>query len=292
MKIKCESIKSFHIPFINGVEAILGRYINNEFRRHIHNTYIIGIVEQGKRTITLSDGGAQVSVNEIFILNPGQVHSCSSEGQSGHSYKILSILPQTMQAIISQISEKQRKRPYFNKNHFKHDTLSKKIIQLFDVIEEPDSDIQVESEIYSFLAYLLIRFSEFPPSVCSAGAHKGAIKRVCEYIHQNVSKNLSLKKLAEIACLSPFHFQREFKKSIGITPHEYLSDTKISASKKMLLKSEDIADTANRLGFFDQSHFSRIFRKTVGIPPGKYSKINRKCEQHHEIHPSETATLK
>jgi AraC-like DNA-binding protein len=275
MKNQNESIKLFNIPFISGVEAISGQNVINEFRRHIHKTYIVGIVGQGKRIITHPDGTTQVSENEIFIINPGQVHSCSSENQSGHSYKILSISSKTMQSIASQISEKHEKIPYFKKVHYTNKELSEKFIRLFNIIEEPESDIQVESNFYSFLPYLLIYFSESPPLIYMTGEQKDSMKRVCDYICQNFTENISLKKLAGIACLSPFHFQREFKKSIGITPHEYLSDFRISESKNMLLKSEDIADIAIQLGFFDQSHFSRIFRKTVGIPPGKYCKINK-----------------
>jgi hypothetical protein len=79
MKKQSESMKSFNLPFISGVEAISGQNIINEFRRHIHKTYIIGIVTQGKRIITHPDGTTQISENEIFIINPGRVHSCSSE---------------------------------------------------------------------------------------------------------------------------------------------------------------------------------------------------------------------
>ena len=275
MKKQSESIKSFNLLFISGVEAISGQRIINEFRRHIHKTFIIGIVEQGIRTITHLDGDTRVSENEIFIINPGQVHSCSSENQSGHSYKILSISSQIMQSISSQISEKHEEIPYFKNVCYKNNELSEIFVQLFKIIEEPKSDTQIENNIYSFLAYLIRFFSEFPPSIYVTGEQKESIKRVCEYIYQNFTENLSLKKLADIACLSPFHLQREFKKSIGITPHEYLSDFRISESKKMLLGSVDIVDIATQLGFFDQSHFSRIFKKTVGIPPGSYSKINR-----------------
>lgn len=275
MKKQRESIKDFSFPFFTGVEAIIGQHIVNEFRRHIHKSYIIGIIEQGIRIITHLEGSNQVSENEAFVLNPGQVHSCSSISQSGHSYKILSVSSETMQSIASQISEKPEKRPFFTKVHYKNDALSNDIIRLFDVIEDPESDIQVESNLYSFLTYLIMSFSESPPLIYATGEQNDSIKRVCDYINKNFSKNLSLKKMADVACLSPFHFQREFKKSIGITPHEYLSDFRIRESKKMLLNSADIADIAIKIGFFDQSHFSRIFRKTVGVPPGKYLKINR-----------------
>ena len=274
MKKQNESLKSFNLPFISGVELISGINIINEFRRHIHKTYIVGLVTQGKRIIYHPGGTNQISKNEIFIINPGQVHSCSSEN-SGHSYKILSVSTKTVRSIASEISEKQEKKPYFKKLLYKSDVLYNKIIRLFEVIEEPESDIQVESEFYSFLSYLIMHFSESPPVIYTVGEQKDSIKRVCNFISNNFAGNLSLKKLAGIACLSPFHFQREFKKGVGITPHEYLSDFRISKAKNMLLKSEDIADIAIQLGFYDQSHFSRIFRNTVGVPPGKYAKINK-----------------
>ena len=277
MNKQTESILSFNLPSISGVEAISGQHIINSFRRHIHKTYIIGIVVKGERIITHPEGSNQISENEAFILNPGHVHSCSSANQSGHSYKILSIPSQTMQSIASHISETPEKQPFFKKVHYKNDVLSIAITRLFDLITDPESDIHVESTFYSFLTYLILSFSESPPLIYATGEQKDAIKRVCDYISQHYANNLSLKKLAEIACLSPFHFQREFKKSLGITPHEYLNDFRISKSKSMLLHSEDIADIATQLGFFDQSHFSRIFKKTVGVPPGKYSTMNRTC---------------
>lgn len=115
MRKQSENIKSFKIPFISGIEAITGKHIANEFRRHIHRTYIVGIVEQGKRIISYPKGSIQISKGETFIINPGQVHSCRSENLSGHSYKILSIAPRIMQSIASQISEKHEKAPYFKK---------------------------------------------------------------------------------------------------------------------------------------------------------------------------------
>jgi AraC-like DNA-binding protein/aspartate 1-decarboxylase len=275
MKRQDESIKTFNLPFESGIEAISGRHITNDFRRHIHKTYIIGMVEQGKRIITHPGGATRVAENELFIIIPGQVHSCSSEDQSGHSYKVLSVPSQAMGSIASQISEKQEESPCFNKIRYQDEGLSENFRALFGVIEGLESDIEVESKIYSFLAHLLICFSESPPLIHQPGEQRDAIKRVCGYIRQHFREHLSLKHLAEIACLSPFHFQREFKKSMGITPWEYLNDFKISESKKMLLKSGEIADTAIETGFVDQSHFSRAFRKTVGIPPGKYCKINK-----------------
>jgi AraC-like DNA-binding protein len=141
-------------------------------------------------------------------------------------------------------------------------------------MDTPESDLQLESMLFTLLAFLIRYFSALPPPLDKTQAPKDSIKQVCDYIARNFKTYISLKQLADMACLSPFHFQREFKKHIGITPHEYLSDCRIREAKKMLLKSGDIADIAIRLGFFDQSHFSRVFKKSVGVPPGKFRRTN------------------
>lgn len=269
-----ESIKTFNLPFFSGVEAIAGRHIRNEFRRHIHDSYIIGIVEQGCRIIDGQDGSIQVLENEIFVFNPGQVHACRSESPAGHSYRALSVRAEIMQSIACQISGLQEKAPFFKYVRYTHDVLCDQIRQLFAIMDAPESDLQVESMLFELLAFLIRHFSALPPPIDKSQKPTDSIKRACDYITRNYKTYMSLKQLSDVACLSPFHFQREFKKHIGITPHEYLSDCRIREAKKMLLKSGDIADIAIQLGFFDQSHFSRVFKKTVGVPPGRFRNTN------------------
>jgi len=269
-----ESIKTFNLPFFSGVEAIAGNHIRNEFRRHIHDSYIIGIVDQGARIIDGQDGSTQVLENEIFVLNPGQVHACRSESPSGHSYRALSVRAEIMQSIACQISGLPEKTPFFKYVRYTHEALSDQIKQLFAIMDAPESDLQVESMLFALLAFLIGHFSASPPPIDQTQHPKDSIKRACDYIARNYKAYMSLKQLSDVACLSPFHFQREFKRQIGITPHEFLSDCRIREAKKMLLRSGDIADIAIQLGFFDQSHFSRIFKKAVGVPPGKYRRTN------------------
>ncbi len=275
MKRRDESIHSFHPLYMPGLEVIEGRNIHNEFRRHLHQTYIIGMVTQGRRRITQMQNTVTVVEREIFILNPGQVHSCGSDNPLGHSYKIISVSAQAMQTIASQLSEKQENAPNFKNIRYNDKELVLMFESLLKTLEAPESDMQCETEVIAFLAHLLLHFSEFPPSVQCMEKTRASVEKVCRYIKQNYGKNLALKDLAEVACLSPFHFQREFTRHMGITPHEYLQDFRISQAKKRLLQSENLADIAIQSGFADQSHFSRTFKKTVGISPGRYYLLNR-----------------
>jgi AraC family transcriptional regulator len=74
--------------------------------------------------------------------------------------------------------------------------------------------------------------------------------------------------MAAAANLSPYHFARSFKRTMGITPHQYALRRRIERAKEMLLETNlPIGDVARRAGFVSPSHFSQQFKRAVGVPP-------------------------
>lgn len=88
------------------------------------------------------------------------------------------------------------------------------------------------------------------------------------YIHAHLHQPLILTELAGIAALSPHHFARVFKQATGVSPHQYILQTRIEHVKTLLLKEGlPLATIASELGFVDQSHFTRVFKRLVGMTP-------------------------
>src|SRR5437763_5958993 len=54
------------------------------------------------------------------------------------------------------------------------------------------------------------------------------VKRVCCYISENLDDSLNLDSLAKIAGFSAAHFQRAFKRTLGISPREYVDSQRIN----------------------------------------------------------------
>ena len=84
---------------------------------------------------------------------------------------------------------------------------------------------------------------------------------------------MPLAELARMAGLSPFHLVRVFEKRLGITPHAYLTQTRVERARQRLATGGRIADIAVDCGFSDQAHLTRLFKRQTGITPGKYRKI-------------------
>ena len=94
---------------------------------------------------------------------------------------------------------------------------------------------------------------------------------VTDYIHEHLNRDLTLGDIAAIAQISPYHFLRLFKQSLGVTPHQYILRSRINKAKYLLQHSEmSIADIAISVGFCDQSHLTRYFKRTFGLTPKQF----------------------
>ena len=93
------------------------------------------------------------------------------------------------------------------------------------------------------------------------------IKKVTDYIHQNIDQPLSLQKMAGIACFSLFHFHRVFTVLIGETPTEYIKRARIEKAALLLQGEKQLSATeiASRCGFSSLSLLSRNFKQHFNI---------------------------
>ncbi|WP_157944661.1 helix-turn-helix domain-containing protein [Mangrovicella endophytica] len=111
------------------------------------------------------------------------------------------------------------------------------------------------------------------PGAEAAGALPSAsrIGRAIEFIRDNLDGELTVAELAEVACLSPFHFARMFKAVTGSTPHGFVSAARLGEARRLLVQGKlSLAEIAHRSGFSSQAAFSTAFKRAVGCSPRKY----------------------
>jgi AraC family transcriptional regulator len=94
---------------------------------------------------------------------------------------------------------------------------------------------------------------------------------VLDYIGANLEGDLTLARLASIACLSRFHFSRAFKAAVGRSPHHYVGAKRLELAKQLLGKGDQpLVDIALTLQFSCQANFTRAFREATGQTPAQY----------------------
>jgi transcriptional regulator GlxA family with amidase domain len=115
----------------------------------------------------------------------------------------------------------------------------------------------------------LLKLSPAPQA--HGGLSAGAMRRVQEYMDVHLGESIDLLMLAGVAGLSLHHFAREFKQSVGVAPHHYLTRKRVERAQEMLAQTDlSLAEIAYAAGFSDQSHLARHFRHMLGTTPGEF----------------------
>jgi len=136
--------------------------------------------------------------------------------------------------------------------------------------------LYAESLFNSLAVHLLQKYATSQPQIQEYnGLAPFKLKQILELIHDSLSEEISLLELAKYLDLSQFHFCREFKKSVGVTPHHYIMQQRVKMAKQVL-KQQDlpIAEVAVECGFSNQSHLGRVFKQHTGTTPRRFRNGN------------------
>lgn len=100
------------------------------------------------------------------------------------------------------------------------------------------------------------------------------LRQIVDYIHDNLASDLTLKDLASLVGMNSYSFCRWFKRSMGVTPHQYVIQSRIEGAKFLLTHTQlTIVEIALDVGCSSHSNFTALFRKQVGITPKVYRDI-------------------
>ncbi len=102
------------------------------------------------------------------------------------------------------------------------------------------------------------------------GSHLRAVAEAARFIQQNYTRDVSLSDIAEAVHLSPFHVARLFKQALGVSPHQYLIQVRVTSARSLLSAGSgerSLAEVASAVGFADQSHLTRHFKRLLGVTP-------------------------
>lgn len=138
----------------------------------------------------------------------------------------------------------------------------------------------IESLVTALAAHVIRRYSHdrLRATNPAQGLGPAILKKTVHFIHENLSEDISITRLAGEVELSTAHFARMFKNSTGLSPHQYVLLCRINRSKQLLMDRKlTLAEIAAKTGFCDQSHFTRSFQKLVHTTPSSYARSFRRA---------------
>lgn len=100
------------------------------------------------------------------------------------------------------------------------------------------------------------------------------IRKACRYISEHYVEPISLQSISEYVGLNPSYLSSLFKREVGMTFLDYLTETRMIAAQKLLVNTDiRIDDLPDKIGYNDLKYFYKRFKKSTGVSPKEYRKL-------------------
>ena len=169
-----------------------------------------------------------------------------------------------------------RNEHFLNRFDSSDTALSTLILSLENELRNKDIGYKIQVK-YLLLSALIHIMRTYPytqkDTSFSGGKATEQLKNAMLYIDNNLRNRLTLKDIADTACMTQTYFSSVFKKFNGISPWEYITIKRVEMAIN-LLKTSDMSklEIAERCGFSSSSNFYKAFLKITGKHPRDFCK--------------------
>lgn len=235
----------------------------------VKSEYAFWVIQSGTMTIEYDKKTYHLSEGDIFFFYPQILyHATSKDGCSfafvhfdavhGHSCEALHFYPFDGHYTSEVLCGKQEQliaSTYTVKN------------------KEPFNELEIQGSTMCLLSYIM-RLKQQEKSDDFSVLRKSDMARlqpVLIYVSAHLAETICINELAELINMSEKYFITFFKKTMGITPRQYIIQIKMKKALEYLHEQKfSVKEVASLVGYPDIYSFSKAFKKIYGIAPTKF----------------------
>jgi AraC family transcriptional regulator len=140
------------------------------------------------------------------------------------------------------------------------------------------TQVAIDAATLSLCVALIRRWSNrahFPPPP-KPGLAPWRVRRAADILRTSLTDSPTLTELAGEVGMSPYHFLRAFKASVGVPPHRYQMNLRLQRARELLeITDLPMSEIAAHVGYDDPSYLARLFRRHFGTTPVSYRRERR-----------------
>lgn len=254
-------------------------------RLHFHNCLEIGVCHTHEGRLDFGDHSVTYKAGDFTLIARNHPHTTYSThgGKSLWSY-IFVDLDEFFKSrvIMSSSGSLLPSLSYYIGNKATSPKLYSYIMAVIEEMTEKQPDYT--TCVTGLMTAILVEITrlcehESPAQKTIPNSSMLSIHPALNYIHDNYTQQFPIELLADMCHLSVTHFRRTFNTIMGISPLEFINNTRIEHAC-LLLSSTDssILEISELVGFHSVSSFNRAFVKLMDIPPREWRKNNSNGE--------------
>ncbi len=259
-------IRSYHSRLSTGTRA---------YREHHHTECELSLFLSGRGLYAVHGRNYEFETGSVFLFGSDEAH-CITEIYE--DFDLLNI--QFESRLLWEHSETvellnlfaARNKNFSNRIAVGDSELSELILSLERELTEQRACRTVKAKyiLFSALVHIIRTYDYINPekALNAPSSATGSLKRAIRYINENLEHKLTLREIADVACMTPTYFSAVFKKFNGISPWEYITIKRVEKTVEML-KTTDLSklEIAERCGFTSSSNFYKAFYQVTGKAP-------------------------
>ena len=139
------------------------------------------------------------------------------------------------------------------------------LIKAIQLTKKAANLTQLKEGIKNWVTSLVHKLKEMESS------HSDPIYKAKEWIHNNLSEGITIKKVADHVYLNPTYLCEYFKAQTGETVLNYVTKTRLKKAMELLEKTDlKIYNVSVRVGYQDTKYFGRLFKQWTSQSPSQY----------------------
>jgi AraC-like DNA-binding protein len=254
---------------VGGVELLRAWFGGVAYAKHRHDTYAIGVTDCGIQVFDYRGAARASAPGQAVVLYPDEVHDGRAGTPDGFGYRIVYVEPVQLSSALEVLCGRSYPLPFLRQPVTVNARLSRAVGEAFAF---PLESLAVDSLVLALAEELLAGEPGGRPAA-SPHVDRTAIDRARQFLEAKRTRVVRSAELEAVTGLTRYDLARQFKATLGTSPHRYLLMRRLELARRQLRLAHSLADVACEAGFADQAHFTRRFKSAFGLTPGRYCRL-------------------
>jgi AraC-like DNA-binding protein len=244
-------------PHLAGLSCLCADFTAHDYAPHSHEALVVAVTEAGGSEFRSRGEVNEASTAVLLVFNPTEPHSGRMARSARWRYRGLYLAETALESLSETLAA----------NVFRDIDLIEAFLDLHRALQQGTDAFLACEILVGSVGRLFRRHGSRGERIPIASRDLGAVSSIQALMQDRYREQLTLEAMGRIVDLTPFQLIGLFKRTVGLTPHAYLTQVRLKAAIREMRRGANLAESALAAGFYDQSALTNHFKRTYGITP-------------------------